>query len=246
MKKLITIICIVAIALIFIYKISIHLYHDKISSIVEYDKIAIADFLREVQTGDIIQIINRFNPRFLQYAFLGLVVGTFYLHTAIVIKGKDGVPYIIHMQIINNKQYKRYSENKNENTGGIYIEKLEDLLILYIKRYRSLFGWYRVRDNARMKFKPHKIINSAFSIKNIKYTTNVEIMHHIFRKIIKSTDKLPKKSAQCNIVIGYILENLGIFKKSRDIYAEYTPDLFEGLLDMCGAYDTMRQVKIII
>ena len=39
--------------------------------------------------------------------------------------------------------------------------------------------------------------------------------------IISVKDKLPKKSAQCNIVIGCILENLKIFKKSQDIYAEF-------------------------
>lgn len=251
MKKIIATICIIAITLIVLYKISLNLYLDKIRSIVEYDKISIKDFLEEVQTGDIIQIINRFNPRFLQYTLLGLINGTFYLHSAIVIKDNNGVPYLIHMQIINNKQYKRHSPNINNNTGGIYIEKLEDVLKLYIKRYGSLFGWYRIRNAYKHKFKRNKIIKSAFSIKDIKYTTNREIAYHIWRRMVNSrkenrNENLPRKSAQCNIVIGTILEKLRIFKKSRDIYSEYTPDQFEGLLDKCGAYEGMRQMKVIL
>lgn len=246
MKHIVAIITCVCISLIVLYKISLNLFRDKISSIIEYDKINMDNFLKAVNTGDIIQITNRFNPRFLQYTLLGLINGTFYLHSAIVIKAKDGTPYLLHMQMINNKQYCRYTENCNDNTGGIYIEKLEDLLRLYIKRYGSIFAWYRVNDVDKKKFPAIDIINAGMSIKNIKYTSNSEIIHHIWRRVVNSKDKLPKTSAQCNIVIGYILEKLGIFEKCEDIYAEYTPDNFEALLDKSGVYENMRQLKIIV
>lgn len=246
MKHIIAIITIVCIALIILYKISLHLFRDKISSIIEYDKIDINNFLKVVDTGDIIQITNRFNPRFLQYTLLGLINGTFYLHSAIVIKSKDGVPYLVHMQKINNNQYNRYSPNLNNNTGGIYIEKLEDLLRLYIKRYGSIFAWYRVNDADRKRFNAMNIINAAMSIRNIKYTTNREILYHIWRRAINLRNKIPKKSAQCNIIIGYILERIGVFPKCDDIYSDYTPDNFDILLDKSGAYESMRQLKIII
>jgi hypothetical protein len=245
MKKIIAIICVVLISLIVVYKISIHMFHDKISSILEYDKIKMDDFLREVQTGDIIQVTNRFNPRVFEYMVLGLVIGNFYMHTAMIIKGKDGVPYMVHMQLINDKQYRRLTPNINNNSGGIYIEKLEDFLKLYNKRYGSLFAWHRVIEKHRHCFRAQNILKILFSIKNIKYTSNREILYHIWRRAIGSKDKLPKRSAQCNIIIGHILEELRVFSKSDDIYAEYTPDLFDGLLDKCGVYDSMRQIKII-
>lgn len=246
MKHIVAIITIVCIALIILYKISLHLFRDKISSIIEYDKIDINNFLKVVDTGDIIQITNRFNPRFLQYTLLGLINGTFYLHSAIVIKSKEGVPYLVHMQQINNKQYKRYSPNLNNNTGGIYIEKLEDLLRLYIKRYGSIFAWYRVNDADRNRFSAINIINAAMTIRNIKYTTNREILYHIWRRAINLRNKIPKKSAQCNIIIGYILERIGVFPKCDDIYSDYTPDNFDILLDKSGAYESMRQLKVMI
>lgn len=246
MKHIVAIITIVCIALIILYKISLHLFRDKISSIIEYDKINIDNFLKIVDTGDIIQITNRFNPRFLQYTLLGLINGTFYLHSAIVIKSRDGTPYLVHMQQINNKQYKRYSPNTNNNTGGIYIEKLEDLVRLYIKRYGSIFAWYPVNHKDRKRFNAMNIINTAMSIKNIKYITTCDLLYHIWRRAINLRNKIPKKSAQCNIIIGYILEKLKIFPKCDDIYSDYTPDNFDILLDKCGAYDTMRQLKIII
>lgn len=246
MKHIVAIITIVCIALIILYKISLHLFRDKISSIIEYDKIDINNFLKVVDTGDIIQITNRFNPRFLQYTLLGLINGTFYLHSAIVIKSKEGVPYLVHMQQINNKQYKRYSPNLNNNTGGIYIEKLEDLLRLYIKRYGSIFAWYRVNDADRNRFSAINIINAAMTIRNIKYTTNREILYHIWRRAINLRNKIQKKSAQCNIIIGYILERIGVFPKCDDIYSDYTPDNFDILLDKSGAYESMRQLKVMI
>lgn len=244
MKHIVAIISIVCIALIILYKISLHLFRDKISSIIEYDKIHIDNFLKIVETGDIIQITNRFNPRFLQYTLLGLINGTFYLHSAIVVKDRNGIPYLVHMQQINNKQYKRHTDNFNNNSGGIYIERLDDLLRLYTKRYGSIFAWYRVNDKDKHRFKALNIINAAMSIKNIKYISTSELLYIMWRRAINLRSNLPKKSAQCNIVIGYILESLGVFQKCEDIYLDYTPDNFDILLDKSGAFEVMRQLKI--
>lgn len=246
MRKVIAILCILGIAAIVLYKLTIALFRDKITALCEYDKIAMPDFIDQVQTGDIIYFMQRLNPRFVQYILLGILYGTLYIHAGMVVKARDGTPYIIHLQMINGKTYKRLSPNLNKNSGGIYIEKLEDCVKFYSNRFKSIFAWYRVKPESRHRFVISKIIASAFSLKNIPYMSMTDALYYFWRRITHKKDQTYRRNKiQCNIVIGCILENLGIFPRSEDIYMSYMPDVMENLLEMCGAYKTMIPIKIV-
>jgi len=247
MKKVIALLCIIGIASILIYKITNALFRDKVDSMMEYDTIEMKQFLASLKTGDLIAFMNRENARFLQYKLTSLVQGTPYIHLGIVVKALDGTPYILHMQLLNGKQYKLHSPNINKNTGGIYLENLENCLKLYIKRYKSLFGVFRVKEKSSYIFKAKKIFNIALGIRNIKFMSNKEIVYHyVLRNILMQNIKDSRRNrAQCNILIGYILEQLDIIKPAEDIYVTYAPDKMDAIIESCGAYNAMQQIKII-
>lgn len=250
MKKVITILCITGISLILLYKFTLSMFNQKVSYIKEYESVHLQKFLNYVQTGDIIYTMNRFNPRFLHYTLLALLTGTPYMHGAMVIKALDGTPFIVHMQL-QGPYYKRYSINKNKNPGGVYLEKLEDFLRVYIKRYKSIFGIFKVKENCSYKFKVKNIISSARKLSDVKFMSNYELIYHIVRMIVTNlifkleVDKR-RNRAQCNIVLGAILEDLGIFPKADDIFLTYTPHVMEMLYENSGFYYPIEQIKVLL